>query len=101
MTKSKKGTGGAGPVTITPFADEAASTSVGDLTIENRLDRVSLYGSLDLTRDRQGLEDARCLRALLEAVLTVLEGEGDRLPGKIQSRPDVNQVPNPFGDAQS
>jgi hypothetical protein len=83
-------------VTITSFADEAASTSVGDLTIENRLDRVSLYGSLDLTRDRQGLESARRLQALLEAIVKVLEGEGDRLPDKDPGKRDVTRVPNPF-----
>ncbi|HWX47940.1 MAG TPA: hypothetical protein VNZ61_07800 [Roseomonas sp.] len=82
MSKRAEGAGGADPVKITPFADEAASISVGGLTIENRLDRVSLYGSLDLTRDRPGLEDARRLRALLEAVVRVLEGEGVRLPEK-------------------
>jgi len=97
MSKRTEGAGGAEPVTITPFADEAASASVGALTVENRLDRVSLYGSLDLTRDRRGLEDARRLRALLEAVVRVLEGEGDRLPEKVQGGPDVDQVPNPFG----
>jgi hypothetical protein len=44
-----------------PFADDPTSTLVSDLTIENRLDRVSLYGSLELTCDRQGLENARRL----------------------------------------
>lgn len=97
MPKGSKGAGAAKPVTITPFADEAASTAIGDLTIENRLDRVSLYGSLDLTRDRQGLESARRLRALLEAVVQVLEDEGDRLPDEDQSKPDVTRVRNPFG----
>jgi hypothetical protein len=47
MPNSTASGGDTGPVTITPFADEASSTSVGDLAIENRLDRVSVYGSLD------------------------------------------------------
>lgn len=89
--------GDTGPVTITPFADEAASASIGDLTIENRLDRVSVYGSLDLTRDRRGLEEARRLRSLLDAIVRALEREGDRLPQEIESRPGTTQVPNPFG----
>lgn len=97
MPKSSEDASAAKPVTITPFADEAASTSIGELTIENRLDRVSLYGSLDLLRDRKGLEDARRLRALLEAVVQALEGEGDRLPDKDLSKPEVNKIPNPFG----
>jgi hypothetical protein len=38
-----------------PFADEAVALRIGGLTGENRLDRVSLWGNLDLTRDRAGL----------------------------------------------
>jgi hypothetical protein len=80
MPKSIEGAGGAMPVTINPFADEATSVSIGDLTVENRLDQVSLYGS----RDRQGVEDARRLQALLPRVVEVLDAEGDRLPDKDQ-----------------
>jgi hypothetical protein len=84
-------------VAITPFADEAASTSIGGLTVENRLDRVSLYGSLDLAHDKQGLDNARRLRAMLESIVKVLKREEDRLSDKNEGRPDVTQVPNPFG----
>lgn len=97
MPKGTKGAGVAKPVTIIPFADEAVSTSIGDLTVENRLDRVSLYGSLDLTRDRQGLENTQRLQALLEAVVQALESEGNRLPDKDRRKPKVTQVRNPFG----
>jgi hypothetical protein len=96
MPKSSKGAGAAASVTITPFADEAASTSIGDLTVENRLDRVSLYGSLDITRDRQGLANARRLQALLEAVVKVLESDGDQRPVEDQSKSNTTQVRNPF-----
>ncbi|MBC9178526.1 hypothetical protein [Pseudoroseomonas ludipueritiae] len=85
MTKSTKAAGSADLVTIIPFADEAASTSVGDLTVENRLDRASLYGSPDLTRERQGLEDARRLQRLLEAIVKVLEGEENTSPRRTQA----------------
>jgi hypothetical protein len=80
MLKSIEGAGGAMPVTINPFADEATSVSIGDLTVENRLDQVSLYGS----RDRQGVEEARRLQALLRKVVEVLDGERDRLPDRIK-----------------
>lgn len=97
MPSSPESDGDRRPMAITPFADEASSTSVGDLAIENRLDRVSVYGSLDLTRDRQGLEDARRLKALLDAIVGALEAEGDRLPEKLGSEPGTTRVPNPFG----
>ena len=54
-------------MTLTPFADDAASVSIGKLTIENGTDRVALYGSLDITRDQQGLVHARALLAILQA----------------------------------
>ncbi len=40
---------------ITPFADEGESLGIGELTVENRTDRVSLYDSLDLTCGERGL----------------------------------------------
>ena len=49
---------------LIPFADDAASVSIAKLTIENTTDRIALYGSLDLTRDRQGLVHARALKAM-------------------------------------
>ena len=36
------------------FADDAVSVSIGKFTVENGTDRIALYGSLDLTRDRRG-----------------------------------------------
>ncbi|MFT8246576.1 hypothetical protein [Roseomonas sp. BN140053] len=79
-----------------PFADEAASIALGGLTIENRLDRVSLFGSLDVTRDREGLTHARRLRALLDQAIAVLEGESDRLPARVQTGTETTVVRNPF-----
>ena len=80
---------------ITPFANEAESVGIGDLTIENRLDRVSLYGSLDLTRDKQGLKNARALKALLDNVVRVLEAD-KKLPDKLPPPKTPGRVKNPF-----
>src|SRR4051794_37946089 len=52
--------------TISPFANESESLGIGDLTIENRTDRISIYGNIDLTRDKSGLEHARMLKAVLD-----------------------------------
>lgn len=67
---------------ISPFENERESLSIGELTIENRLDQVSLYGSLQLTKDQAGLVVARQLQAVLNAVVTALERAGT-LPEKI------------------
>jgi hypothetical protein len=81
--------------TIKPFANESESLGIGDLTIENRTDRVSVYGSLDLTRDKKGLEHARALRALLDSVVGALEAE-KALPDKVAPPEAPETVKNPF-----
>ena len=81
--------------TISPFANESESLGIGDLTIENRADRVSIYGSIDLTHDKAGLEHARILKAALDKVVQVLEGEKN-LPDKIALPDTPDEVANPF-----
>ena len=78
---------------IRPFANESESVQLGGLTIENRTDRVSIYGSLDLTLDKVRLDSARRLKAILEQ--TVAELEKADLPERIAIKgPDT--VQNPF-----
>ena len=81
--------------TISPFANESESVRIGDLTIENRMDRISIYGSIDLTRDRAGLAHARMLKAVLNKVVQVLESEKN-LPDKIAPPDAPDEVANPF-----
>lgn len=81
---------------LRPYADDAASVGIGDLTIENGREQVSLHGSLDLTRDQAGLEQARALKALLDQVVQVLESDKD-LPAKLPPPDKPGTVQNPFG----
>ncbi len=80
-----------------PFADDAATMSFGELTIENGTDRIALYGSLDLTRDKAGLEHARKLKTLLEQVVHALEAAGGSLPNQVPPPEKPTTVKNPFG----
>ena len=77
-----------------PFANEADVLEVGRLVLENRLDRVTISGDVDLTADRQGLEAARLLHGLLGQVVASLEARHD-LPDRLPP-PDVKTVKNPF-----
>ncbi len=79
-----------------PYADNAASIGIGELTVENGTDRVSVYGSLDLTRDKQGLLRARQLKALLDHVLHALEAD-PHLPDQVPPPEKPTTVTNPFG----
>ncbi len=83
-------------MSLKPFADEATALQIAGLTIENRLDRVALFGSIDLTKDRAGLRRARELRGLLEAIVSALEREGDSLPEAIEVKA-TDTVKNPLG----
>ena len=82
-------------MTLTPFADDAASVSIGKLTVENGTDRIALYGSLDITRDQQGLAHARALLAIVQAAVQRLEGEKS-LPASIPPAAKPKTVANPF-----
>ena len=78
-----------------PFADDAAVQTLGGLSVENGTARIALHGSLDLTRDRAGLERARALRDILDAAIAVLEAED--LPEAVAEEPEAAQtVRNPF-----
>ncbi|MBJ6799728.1 hypothetical protein [Geomonas propionica] len=76
-----------------PFANESESLQIGEFTIENRQDRVSLYGSIDLWRDKGGLRAAQELKTLLDSIVEVLEQES--LPDKVELVKG-DTVSNPF-----
>ncbi|MGZ5858145.1 MAG: hypothetical protein ACXWJK_12960 [Burkholderiaceae bacterium] len=80
--------------TFKPYQNEADSIAIDELTIENRLDKISVYGSLDLTKDKAGLQQAKQLKELLDAAVTVLEAEKN-LPDHIAVKP-AEKVDNPF-----
>ncbi len=81
---------------ISPFANESESLSIGGLTVENRMDRVSVYGSIDFTRDREGLTNAVSLKAIIDNIVATLKAD-HHLPDKISIKP-AEVVRNPFDD---
>jgi hypothetical protein len=82
-----------GAAGFVPYANEADVIEIGHLMLENRLDRITISGDVDLTADKPGLEAARRLHALLGQVVASLEARDlpDRLPP-----PKTETVDNPF-----
>ncbi|TCS34743.1 hypothetical protein EDC30_11275 [Paucimonas lemoignei] len=76
-----------------PFQDETTSLTLDQLTIENRMDRIAVYGSLQITRDKSGLQWARQLKEWLDATVAALEQEV--LPEQVEIRPK-ERIENPF-----
>jgi len=76
-----------------PYANESDVLSIGGLSIENRLDRISISGDIDLTQDKAGLALAQQLQKLLGDVVAQLEKAAlpDQLPP-----PVTTTVANPF-----
>lgn len=80
---------------FSPYANESDALSIGGLNIENRLDRVSIYGNVDLTRDQAGLDLARHLQAALAATVAALEAEKN-LPARVAAPEAPTAARDPF-----
>lgn len=75
------------------FEDSTASLDIGGLTLENNEDRVSIYGSLNIGRDRQGLAQAKQLQTIINDMVQTLEQQN--LPAQIETF-EAKRVKNPF-----
>ena len=64
------------------------------MTIENRLDRISIYGDLDITKDKEGLKNAFKLKRIIDASIDALKRERN-LPDHIEVI-KTDTVENPF-----
>ncbi|MCO8043436.1 hypothetical protein OC498_12615 [Acinetobacter bohemicus] len=76
------------------YKDGNESHAIHDLTVENDLDCVSLYGNLQITKDQAGLKAAKVLQALLDDIVQELENTPD-LPEKIE-HDEAHEIENPF-----
>lgn len=81
-------------IEIVPFANEKDSLQLGDLTVENHEDKVSFFGSFDLTKDKVGLLHTQALYDFLGTILTSLKNEA-QLPDAIEVK-KTKTVENPF-----
>ena len=76
-----------------PFANESDVRNVGGLQVENRLDRITISGAVDLTADQAGLARALELQRLIDATVKRLQARD--LPPTLPASP-IKRVPNPF-----
>ena len=77
-----------------PYANESDALTLGNLAIENRVDRISLSGDVELTKDKAGLALAKQLQAVIDATVKALEAD-KALPDAVQVvKP--RSVKNPF-----
>ena len=77
-----------------PFENETQSIQIDELTIENRLDRIEVYGALVITRDQIGLKRALEIQTLINATVQSLQAQTD-LPHALVIKPSET-IDNPF-----
>jgi hypothetical protein len=58
---------------VTPFSSDSLTT--GDLTIDNSEDTIGVYGSVDVTRDKAGLDTAEAMVRFWTRVANTLDAE--------------------------
>lgn len=79
------------------FENESDSAAVGDMTVENRLDRVEFYGALTITLDREGEALLAKLESLVAGMRRAFDAQSE-LPEKIVSKaPGALDNPAPAG----
>lgn len=78
---------------IAAFENESETVNINELIIENRFDRVSLYGSIDITKDKIGLKKIRAIKKQIDQIANKLENED--LPDEIEVLA-AKIVQNPF-----
>lgn len=84
-------------MTFKAFKDETASYNIDELTLENQHERLSIYGSIQICCDQQGLKHAKELITILNDAVTYLEQQKD-LPQKVETLKEdqAEEVENPF-----
>jgi hypothetical protein len=78
-----------------PFADDSAVVTLKDFTIENGTSSIALHGSLDITRDKIGLDLARRLEDQIDAIVSELQSDA-ALPDALEAAVAPQTVKNPF-----
>ncbi|MGF6721580.1 hypothetical protein P3T43_000927 [Paraburkholderia sp. GAS41] len=77
--------------------DDVLNIQGDALTVSNGTTRVTLSGTLALTRDQRGLKAALALQQALDSIVGALRAEAD-LPERIKDEPNAQSgvVDNPF-----
>jgi len=85
-----------------PYQDEETVIGVvspmndtNTLVFENRLDRVSIHGSIDITNDQRGLRAIEQVKAAVDRIHAALNNQKHALPKKIEVL-EPKKRKNPF-----
>ena len=83
-------------ISFKPFADDVSQSTLDELTFENQGDAISIYGSIQITADQQGLAYAKQLARIANEAITYLEQQD--LPENIAKQNDEDEGEFSWGD---
>lgn len=83
---------------INPFENDSQSMQIGELIIENQMDKISIYGDIDITKDKKGLEHIKQLHELTSTILDSLQNLADLPEDQSQEPSEAKEslIDNPF-----
>jgi hypothetical protein len=84
-------------MTFKPYADDTSCLTIGDWTAENHPDRICVFGSIDITRDKAGLAAALKIEGILRSIVAELQADGELADSVKDDRVAPVAVANPFG----
>lgn len=73
------------PKSFLAYENETDSFLIDNFTVENKFDRISFYGSLEITKDIAGLEHALKLKRIIDAAIDALKRD-KQLPDSIKTQ---------------
>lgn len=85
---------------IEPFANDSQSMQIGELVIENQLEKVIIYGDIDVYFNKEGYKQAKQLHELTGKIVEALEKDPERIKTSAESKDKNDQadenIDNPF-----
>ncbi|SUD92213.1 hypothetical protein [Psychrobacter phenylpyruvicus] len=63
----------AAPFAFKPYENDHQSLQIGELVFENQTDKVIAYGDIEITKNKQGLEQALKLQQLFNLIVAKLQ----------------------------
>lgn len=82
-----------------PYDNDHQSLQIGQLIFENQTDKVTVYGDIDISKDKQGLSQALKLQKLFNLIVSELQAadSAQQLPETIDvPSKSTEEIDNPF-----
>lgn len=85
---------------IEPFANDSQSMQIGELVIENQLEKIIIYGDIDIHLNASGYQQAKQLQELTGKIIQAFEKDPERIKTSTESKDKSDQadenIDNPF-----